>query len=335
MTRIKRVTVGSALALAGCVSSLRTTYPHADAVPDGFRSASASDISLSPSEVTLAPLRSSSPDTLWTIERGSYAGTTVPLRFDAATSARGAGEHFLRLSSRQANEAGVVGWPSGSYPIPVAFRRNRWVSAITPADSMAFWQTLDGMNADLGLTVFRPETVKKGADPEDVVIVDLRDMADRDGFSRMSWSSVGELSDVRVTFRDASLLHNSHVVAHELMHALGFGHTTAWKSVVNPRDAYGLPRLTPEDVAYAEVAMHSRESHERADMRKRIALAVEREAGKFRSEEGYALCGSETTDSFANEETMRYRGLLPIGLLTVVWACGNKGNEAEFLHPFR
>jgi hypothetical protein len=51
------------------------------------------------------------------------------------------------------------------------------------------------------------------------------------------------------------------IVAHELMHTLGFGHTCGWRSVV--ADIRRCPQLlatmaTVEDVAYAEVAAELR-----------------------------------------------------------------------------
>src|SRR6185436_9846989 len=51
------------------------------------------------------------------------------------------------------------------------------------------------------------------------------------------------------------------LVAHELMHTLGFGHTCAWRSVV--ADVRRCPQLraptaTEEDVAYAELAAEVR-----------------------------------------------------------------------------
>jgi hypothetical protein len=267
-------------------------------------------------------------DTVWTIERGTYSGMTVPLRLDAAVGRSRRGEHFWRLPPRGASETGVVGWRSTRYPVPVAFRYGGSAEAISPADSAAFWNVLDQMSVDFGMRLFRSATVSRDADPADVIMVDVRPMAGKVGFTRTSWSQWGELFDVRVTFREARLLHDAHVVSHEMMHALGFGHTTAWPSVVSSSVTSFPGRLSPEDVAYAEAAMRSRERQEATDMRHMIALAVAREPRRVGDGPGYALCDPAEEDSFAEEPMINPR-LLPLGVLMVVSACGGGSNASK------
>jgi hypothetical protein len=170
------------------------------------------------------------------------------------------------------------------------------------------------------MEIFRPASVSKD-DPPDVIVVDLSLMRNVDGLSRATWTQSGELFDVRVTFRDVAVLHDPHVVAHEMMHALGFGHTTAWRSIVNPRDANSLVRVTAEDVAYAELAMHSRVTRERVYTRHLIALAVSREPSRFKDDEGYAFCGSDMETPNAVDQPAGLRRFVPTGLLTVVTMC--------------
>jgi hypothetical protein len=258
-------------------------------------------------------------DTVWTIESGSYAGLKVPLHIDAALGPRGRGEHFWRVAAEGGFSSGVVGWKSTRYPIPLAFRHDRFSRAISPRDSAAFWAILGDMSRDFGIELFRPATVAKD-DPPDIIVIDLGIMRNVDGLSRVTWTESGELSDVRVTFHDAATLHDPHVVAHEMMHALGFGHTTAWRSIVNSSDARGAVRVTPEDVAYAELAMHSRVWRERVDTRRLIALAVARESSRFRNDDTDAACDSEAEDLFEDGPT-RIRRYMPMGLLTVVPSC--------------
>jgi hypothetical protein len=72
-------------------------------------------------------------------------------------------------------------------------------------------------------------------------------------------------------------MHSSHIVSHEMMHALGFGHTSQWNSIMN--SGYGAPAsLTVEDVAYAQYAFELRAANEREDMWQRLALAADRES---------------------------------------------------------
>jgi hypothetical protein len=256
-------------------------------------------------------------DSTWTIEAGSYAGTRVPLHIAAAIG-KGGREHFWRLSSSE-KDAGVVGWRTTSYPVPVAFRRTPSVE-ISAEDSIAFWGIIAEMNTDFGMTLFRPVTVARG-DPEDVIIVDLKFMRDYDGVSRATWSSTGELFDVRVTFHDASVLHERRVVVHEMMHALGFGHTTTWTSVLNPGNPSRALNLTPADVAHAELAMRSREKSERATMRRLIALAVERESPSVGVSDGNSSCGGDEDNSLEAGVEMRLGGFVSFALLTVVPGC--------------
>jgi hypothetical protein len=265
---------------------------------------------------SMSPDSQEETDTVWTIESGTYAGLRVPLHMDAALGGRGRGDHFWRVAAEGVS-GGVVGWKSTRYPIPLAFRHTGYSRAISSGDSAAFWSILRDMNNDFGVELFRPTTLG-GDDPPDIIVVDLGTRRELDGLSRVTWTQTGELSDVRVTFQHAGVLHDPHVVAHEMMHALGFGHTTAWRSIVNPRDASSAVRLTPEDVAYAELAMHSRVSRERVDTRRLIAMAVARES---QSRESYAVCGSDSESSSGENDLTRIRGYRPVGLFTVVESC--------------
>ena len=175
------------------------------------------------------------------------------------------------------------------------------------------------MSADLGRTLFEPVTIGD-EDPVNVIVVDVHSMPGADGFTRATWSPSGELFDVRVSFGSRAVLNNSHTVAHEMTHALGFGHTRSWRSIVNPGDR-GAARLTPTDVAYIELAMLLRERRERIDMRRLISLALERGGPAGRRRELEATCRPEESDLFADDKPIRNRNARPVGLLTVVSEC--------------
>ena len=132
------------------------------------------------------------------------------------------------------------------------------------------------MESDIGMRLFEPAVLADGADPDDVIIVETRAMAREDGLTMVTWSASGSLYDARVYLRSSATLRNPHIVAHEMMHALGFGHTSAWGSVMNS-GASAPSRLTLHDVAYAQLAMESRALNERSDMWERLALAADRE----------------------------------------------------------
>jgi len=260
-------------------------------------------------------------DSVWTIQRGSYAGTTLALRFDSALGGGRDPEHFWR-HSESAEDGGVVGWNTERFPIPVAFRRGGRSGDISASDSTAFWAIIGAMASDLGVAVFRPATIAAGSDPEDVIVVDVRLIAGIDGVSRITWKPSGELFDVRVTFRGTETLHDGHVVTHEMMHALGFGHTKAWKSIVNPSPYERSTRLSPDDVAYAEVAMGLRMKHEQSDMRQLIRLAVEQERGSADLLTQFAPDAMEWRAALFDDDMAQNCRQIPADLVAVVPACG-------------
>lgn len=205
----------------------------------------------------------------WTIRGGTFAGATVKINVDLASRKS---SKFLRVS-RLKGDSRFVAWSPARLPAPVAFRAGRGISA---ADSIAFWSILREMESDMGMRLFEPATLGSDSDPDDVIVVDTRNMASNDGMTLVTWSSPGGIYDARVFVRSAATLHNPRVVAHEMMHALGFGHTSAWTSIMNS-GALSPTRLTLDDVAYAQFAFESRIGNDRSDMWERLALAMDRE----------------------------------------------------------
>lgn len=264
------------------------------------------------------PLYGQRRDSSWTIRAGSYQGDTVRLDLDLATRRRSA---FLRVS-RLKSSARYVGWNPSRLPAPVAFKPDR---GITAEDSLAFWAIVNRMETDLGMRLFKPSTLGRDADPEDIIVVDVKAMAHDDGMTLVTWSTSGGVYDARIYFRSPATLHNPRVVAHEMMHALGFGHTTAWSSVMNP-SPWAPVTLTREDVAYTQYAFESRASSEREDMWERLALADERE-GSGRRARNFAECAEFTSDNFDRIPMTKVRGLVALGALSAMAACSNGGGK--------
>jgi hypothetical protein len=218
--------------------------------------------------VSLLPVLASGQerDTSVTIESGSYAGTVVPIAKGSATRR---GSHIWRLTSR--DDQRVVGWNPSHFPIGVAFRPG---SGITADDSVAFWRTLGQMESDLGVALFSPATLTGDDDPDDVIVVGTKQMAGDDGVTFVTWSGNGSLYDARVFFSSPAKLREQGVVTHEMMHALGFGHTSEAGSIMNSSPS--VQRLSPRDVAYVQLALQSRSDSEVSDIWERLALSVER-----------------------------------------------------------
>lgn len=226
------------------------------------------------------PLAAQIPDSLWTIRGGTFAGTTVHVNTYLASRRS---SRFLRLS-RLEGDSRFVSWSPSHLPAPVAFRPGK----ITADDSLAFWSILRQMETDMGMRLFEPATIARDDDPDDVIVVDTKYMSSDDGVTYVTWSNNGGLYDARVYLRSRSTLHDSRIVTHEMMHALGFGHTSAWSSIMNSGE-WAPRRLTPDDVAYAQFAFESRAESERTDMWQRLALAVERDSA-VADPERYAAC---------------------------------------------
>jgi hypothetical protein len=206
-------------------------------------------------------------DTSVTIESGTYAGTTVSLAKGSAT--RG-GSHMWRVTSRHENR--IVGWNPTRFPIAVAFRPG---SGINADDSIAFWRNLGQMEADIGISIFAPATLSADDDPDDVIVVGTRAVSPTaDGVTYVTWTANGSLYDARVYFKSPAKLHDLGTVTHEMMHALGFGHTSDPGSIMNANPT--ADRLSARDAAYVQLALHARSDSEMADIWERLALSVER-----------------------------------------------------------
>jgi hypothetical protein len=193
---------------------------------------------------------------------------------------------------------------------------------------MAFWKILRGMEQDLGMHLFEPATISVTDDPEDLIVVGRRSMTADDGLTLVTWSNDGSVYDARVFFRSSDVFRDERVVQHEMMHALGFGHTSAWPSIMNVGP--GIRRLSPEDVAYAQVALQSRAESERVDMWDRIALAVERSTPEAGGRSGYEPCDFSSSYP-VEEDRMKVKQIAGIGLAGVLAACsaGNRDKKAD------
>jgi hypothetical protein len=146
----------------------------------------------------------------------------------------------------------LLGWHPARLPIAIAFDRDQSSSPITAPDSVAFWDIARVLEADLGMRLFRPA----GVDDPDAVRVEVRP-GTSEGHTFTSSTGDGDVNDGTLLFRAPSTLRDPHVVTHELLHLLGFGHSVSWPSVAVP--ARGTEaRLTPHDVAYVQLAIRLR-----------------------------------------------------------------------------
>jgi Matrixin len=135
----------------------------------------------------------------------------------------------------------------------VAFVRAAPFSAIAPADSAAFWSSVEQLENHLGIHAFRPAEPPALADGRLGVEVVIDPRIPPAAVTWGSWSSDGNLNDVRVAVRTRADFRNAALVAHEMLHALGFGHATEWRSVMTRTAEADVTSLTPQDVAYVQL----------------------------------------------------------------------------------
>jgi hypothetical protein len=191
--------------------------------------------------------------TSWRIEAGTYRGQTIPI--DAARALRRASTgSFWRLATvNRGLSSALVGWPERAMPLRIAFNRAASNERISADDSIAFWRIARQMEADLGERLFVPAEIVPDSASSGIVPVELHANAG-EGHTLVTWNDAGEAFDGVLMFRRSATLRDAHVVTHELLHLISFGHATSFRSV---SQAVGgtEPRLTPEDVAYAQVAL--------------------------------------------------------------------------------
>jgi hypothetical protein len=206
--------------------------------------------------------------TRWRIGAGMYEGRIVPISMERAYRPTcGTCISFFQRVSRIGSgvaAGGVAAWPEDQFPLRVAFDRDRSEARVTARDSAAFWGVANHMEHVIGRRFFRPATYEQTLSedehgPNDVVLVWVVPSLRSHGRGAVAYRSDRITTGV-LWLRSTSLIFDTHgpsLVAHELLHTLGFGHTCAWRSVMAdvercPNQRSPVP--TPEDVAYIELA---------------------------------------------------------------------------------
>lgn len=226
----------------------------------------------------------------WAIESGTYAGTAVAVSPERATRpvCPGCSGFWVRMGGPRA-PAGYQGWTSSRFPLQVAFERVASVPVGAAPDSTVFWRAAAGVEAALGRRLFRPatyaQTLARFADddhPSDVVLVRVDRTLNTAGLT----TTVGSRGSVEFaalslrTAASASAPDGGELVSHELMHALGLGHTCAWRSVmadVGRCPQQRAPAPTPEDVAYTQLLYRVRDLQRNGAFRWGLDAALEGE----------------------------------------------------------
>ena len=204
----------------------------------------------------------------WAIAAGSHAGRRVELNVEAAfqRACAGCSAFWLRYgpAGGDTSRRTVRGWPERSFPLRVAFDRDNSGNDVSRRDSVAFWRIAERVDAAFGERLFRPAPYAatlgpEGGDaPEDVVLVWIEPSLPYSGLGTTG-GTAGDITFGSVWLQRASQIASPdgpQIVAHELVHTLGFGHTCAWRSVLaDSSRCRGLQteEPTPEDVAHVQV----------------------------------------------------------------------------------
>jgi hypothetical protein len=192
--------------------------------------------------------------TSWTIRSGSYAGATLDVSADAALKRWRGAAPFARSAAHEGRQTRrVVGWAPEAFPLPVAFVRERPASQISPADSAAFWASVRRLEEQLGMSAFRPAEISAPGDGRLGVEVVVDPRIPPAAVTWASWVPSGDLNDARVAVRTTGDFRNTALIAHEMIHALGFGHALEWRSVMTRTPSGSVSALTAQDVAYVQL----------------------------------------------------------------------------------
>lgn len=228
----------------------------------------------------------------WTIPSGAYAGVTVRIELHRAFRplCRDCSSFYRRGSETPRSGAArdlVRTWPEAAFPLRVAFDREFSVGATTARDSAAFWRAADEMEHAFGRDLFRParftDAVPEGEEfPNDAIFVQVDPALHTSGLG-ISSAYGNEIVYGEVRVKGWALVHDPdgvHLVSHELLHAMGFGHTCSWRSAmaVEARcPSLRSPVLSREDVAYAQLAQRVRQLQQAHEARWGMEAALEGE----------------------------------------------------------
>jgi len=200
---------------------------------------------LTPTRLVLVPLR-------WRIRGGEFNGREVGIDPIGATTRAAEGPGFWRVTKRGRFSGRAISWVADSFPIRVAFRHEPRDPTISPADSIGFWRTARALEQLVGRPLFRPASFAEVDGGADGILVTVDRGMGAAGRTFITHDQTGRIYEALVTVAHREYLSESRIAAHELMHAIGLGHTRAWASVMGPSTgASNSP--TVDDVAYAQL----------------------------------------------------------------------------------
>ena len=188
----------------------------------------------------------------WRVRGGPFDGRDVAIDPARATTRFGDGPGYWRLTRRGSWAGRAVTWVADSFPVRVAFRHASGDPFISPNDSVRFWEMATNLERLLGRRLFRAASFEEVDSGGVGIFVAVNPRMPAAGKTFITYDATGRIYEALVTVSRNAYLGDPRVAMHELIHAIGFGHTGAWTSIMGP-NAAGIESPTAEDVAYAQL----------------------------------------------------------------------------------
>jgi hypothetical protein len=109
-----------------------------------------------------------------------------------------------------------------------------------------------GLEQLVGRSLFRPASFEELEAGADGILVTVDGRLGAAGRTFITYDQSGRIYEALVTVSQRDYLGQSRISKHELLHAIGFGHTGAWSSVMGPNTS-GIDSPSVEDIAYAQL----------------------------------------------------------------------------------
>jgi hypothetical protein len=199
----------------------------------------------SPTRIVLIPMR-------WRVRGGDFDGRHVDIDPLRATARSTEGSGFWRVTRRGHFAGRAVSWVPDSFPVRVAFRHEASDPTISESDSLGFWRIAEGVERTLGRSLFRAAPFTEIDSGADGILVTVRRGMSAAGRTFITYDQTGRIYEALVTVSRREFLTEERIAAHELLHAIGLGHTRAWPSVMGPSTGSN-DSPSVDDIAYAQL----------------------------------------------------------------------------------
>lgn len=205
----------------------------------------------------------------WTIERGMFAGQTIPISLKAAYDTAPDGTSLFGIYTRKglrqmSNNPGYwfgnYNWSKISFPVKLVLNRNADTSYIMSAqDSIDLWNSANAMEEKYGRDLFYPgEMSSNTLDASIRVWIDTRNPTPMGG-PLPTLHEDGRIESDAGIFASTprSRFSNPYVFEHEILHVFGHGHSCVWSSTLGANcPMWDEPIVYPapeKDVAHFEL----------------------------------------------------------------------------------